>query len=288
MVWQKIDDGFGVHKKVIRIPRKKRLEAVGLWTLALNYSGRAGTDGILDLSELHECLARPAMVDELIRVDLWHGADHACETCAQPASGGVVIHDFLEYNPDAASSAGDLTARSEGGKHGNHIRWHESRGIVASGCEWCRIASPGESHTRSHTDRLGVAGESPGPVPGPDPQTDDVTYLPGVSPDPAARASDISPELALLIEEREFIRAEADKLGLRDVPRARRLLEGVVGPMPADDSYVIELVRAIVVLALAPVTHADGYVRTTCENSPDEVRSQWATVQSSSPIGAVA
>lgn len=116
----------------------------------------------------------------------------------------------------------------------------------------------------------------------------DVTYLPGVTPDPAARESGISPELALLVEEREFVRVEADKLGLRDVPRARRMLEAVVGPLPADDTYVIELVRAIVVLALAPVTNADAYVRTTCDNSPAEVQAQWATVQSNSPIGAVA
>lgn len=293
MVWQKIDDQFGVHKKVIRIPRRKRLEAIGLWLLVLNYSGRQGTDGVLEEHEIEECLGKPLILDQLVRVHLWHRPGHECESCSQPPAGGIVIHDFLVYNPDAASTTGERESKSEGGRHGNHVRWHEQRGVVAAGCEWCTpsdIRSVGESEsdgiTDSTTDRIVVASESPGPVPVPDPLTD-VTYLPGVSSDPAARDG-IDPQLAAIIGEREFLAAEATRLGVRKLPEVRASLQAVVGPIVFNDSYILDLIRRIIELASEPVQNADAYVKSACVNSPDEVRAQWAAVLANAPKGLVA
>jgi hypothetical protein len=279
MGWDKNDDQFGIHRKVIRIPKKTRLAAVGLWALTKNYSARALTDGVIEAHELDELDAPATLIAELVRVELWHRGDAVCEKCvAQLAEKGhtsavpadaIVIHDYLDYNPSRKEA---LAAREK-----ERVRKASQRASTRS-----------PSGTPTGSD---LESDHPVPVPVPSPVPSpltDVTYLPGVSPDPAARESGISPELALLVEEREFIRAEADKLALRDVPKARRHLEAVVGPMPADDAFVIELVRAIVMLALAPVTNADGYIRTTCENSPAEVQAQWATVQINSPMGAVA
>ena len=104
MGWQKIDDQFGVSQKVIRIPRKRRQQVVGLWVLAGNYSARALTDGRLEAHELEEIDARPADVAELVRVGLWHRHGTACasEDCVPAPAGGVTIHDYLRYNPSRA------------------------------------------------------------------------------------------------------------------------------------------------------------------------------------------
>ncbi len=102
MVWQKIDDQFGISRKVIRIPKRNRLAAIGLWTLAGNYSVRALTDGALEQHELDELGAPAGIIAELVRVDLWHGHGHECVRCLPAPVGGVIIHDFLHYNPSKA------------------------------------------------------------------------------------------------------------------------------------------------------------------------------------------
>lgn len=165
MVWQRVDDQFGVSKKVTRISPKQRLAAVGLWELASNYSARESTDGVLDAAELESVLATRPLVAELVRVELWHGPEHGCEHCVQPPKGGIVIHDFLEYNPDASSVAAARESKSDGGRLGNHVRWHVQRGLTDPRCDLCAIAEPiappiGKGSLRNPP--------VPGPVPDPD------------------------------------------------------------------------------------------------------------------------
>lgn len=104
MVWQKIDDQFGVSKKVIRIPKRRRQQCIGLWTLAGNYAVRALTDGVLEEHELDELDARRADVDELVRVELMHRHGFECDSefCVPAPENGVTLHDFLRYNPSRA------------------------------------------------------------------------------------------------------------------------------------------------------------------------------------------
>jgi hypothetical protein len=99
MVWQRNDDQYGVSRKITRIPVTAlgvpiKLAAVGLDQLAKNYSCREMTGGILDAVELDSVLATPVLVDELVRVELWHRTGHDCEECVQPPPRGIVIHDF--------------------------------------------------------------------------------------------------------------------------------------------------------------------------------------------------
>ncbi len=114
MVWQKIDDQFGVSQKVIRIPRKRRQQCIGLWTLAGNYATRALTDGRLEVHELDELDARKTDIDELVRVGLWHRPGDPCDSpyehCRPAPDGGVSIHDFLVYNPSREKVLADREA----------------------------------------------------------------------------------------------------------------------------------------------------------------------------------
>jgi len=99
MTWFKVDDGLFAHPKVRRIPRDLRPRLLGLWTLAGAISSRDLTEGRLAAWDLEEIGAGDADVDGLAEAGLWHRVDHQCARCAQPESGGIVIHDFLAYNP---------------------------------------------------------------------------------------------------------------------------------------------------------------------------------------------
>lgn len=261
MVWQKIDDQFGVSKKVTRIPRKQRLAAVGLWELAANYSVRALTDAVLDENELDEVLATPALTDLLIRVDLWHGTGHECDRCAQPPAGGIVIHDLLVYNPDVSSVKANRDIKSEGGKQGNHIRWHERRGITDPSCDWCAIG-----------DRfvVDVASDSlrnpPGPVPGPVPERPtDIGTDTQSSPDPNVRA--FGPD-----EFNEIVTQRAQRAGIQNLGKLYALLTDTVNGH-LSPTGAIELAEVIVSRSQQPVKDVDRYVASSCQKSPDDV--QW-------------
>lgn len=271
MVWQRNDDQYGVSKKITRIPRRDvkaplRLAAVGLDQLAMNYSVRALTDGVLDESELDEVLATRLLIAELVRVGRWHQPGHDCESCVQPPAGGVVIHDFLVYNPDAASVLAGRSEQSAGGKHGNHVRWHEARGIADPTCEWCAtgMRSPKRSKPESEGESVHESLRNPpGPVPGPVPQTDTITARPP-STDPAAREGDRD----------EIIHSEQERLRIKSIDRLRRAFMPVVGSI-ADPLLVIGLTEKRLIQSKRHVRSVEAYIETACTNSPGEIREDW-------------
>lgn len=257
MVWQKIDDQFGVSKKVTRIPRRSRLAAIGLWELASNYSVRALTDGVLDENELDEVMATPALIGVLVGVGLWHAQGHACSRCVQPADGGIVIHDFLEYNPDASSVGAGRDEKSEGGRHGNHIRWHVNRRITDPSCDWCAIAS-------------GSLRNPPGPVPGPVPEDlTDIGNPPQSSPVVTVGAE--GPD-----EVDEIVAQKARRAGIRDIAKLGRVLRSTVNG-PLTSSSAVELAVLIADRSQHPVKNIDAYVASACRNSPEDVQHWYDT-----------
>jgi hypothetical protein len=257
MVWQKIDDQFGVSKKVTRIPRKHRLAAVGLWELASNYSVRALTDGVLDENELDDVMATPALISLLVGVGLWHTETHSCPRCVVPPTGGVVIHDFLEYNPDASSVDAGRDEKSEGGKHGNHIRWHLNRRITDPKCDWCAIAS-------------GSLRNPPGPVPGPVP--DDLTDM----GDETQSSPVVTAGTEGLDEVSEIVIQKARNAGVRDIRKLYPILARTIqGPLSA--SAAVELAQVIAERSQHPVKDVDAYVATACRKSPEDVQHWYDT-----------
>ena len=154
MVWQKTDDQFGVSKKVVRIPRARRFQVIGLWTLAGNYACRVLSDGVLEAHELDELGARKADIAELVRVGLWHENAHDCAKCVAVQVGTIVIHDFLVYNPSRAEV--------EAAKEAERLRKAAYRAS--------KKASPVGRPTGTDTGTpAGRDPESELPVPGPSP-----------------------------------------------------------------------------------------------------------------------
>jgi hypothetical protein len=88
-VWFKVDDGFYSSQKVLSIPRTHRLAAVGLWTMAGNWSGRELSDGVVPAFVLDELGATPRLRQALVEARLW--LDHP--------EGGIEFKNWEDFQP---------------------------------------------------------------------------------------------------------------------------------------------------------------------------------------------
>lgn len=248
MVWQRIDDQFGVSQKVIRIPRKRRQQVVGLWTLANNYAVRALTDGVVEEHELDELDAKELDIKELVRVELWHSRGHKCDACPQPPAGGIVFHDFLDYNFSREQVMAD--------REKERVRKAAQR------------AKRGPSGTPDGTPdgRDSVSGDPvpsrPDPVPSP---LTDMTHEPQSGP-----VGDGSPNG---LDGAEVISLKARTAGIKDLAEVMRLLRPIVGAI--SEAGAIELVRETTSRARNEVKNVDAYFARACRSSPDEVRADY-------------
>lgn len=71
MPWFKVDDGFATSKPVLRIPRRYRCAAIGLWTLAGTWCAKELTDGHVPAHYLEEVGTTKAIADHLVKAELW-------------------------------------------------------------------------------------------------------------------------------------------------------------------------------------------------------------------------
>lgn len=69
--WFNVDDGFANSKPVLRIPRRYRCPAIGLWTLAGSWSAKELTDGFIPDHAIEEFASTPAMAGFLVKAGLW-------------------------------------------------------------------------------------------------------------------------------------------------------------------------------------------------------------------------
>jgi hypothetical protein len=118
MPWFKVDDGFSTSRKVISIPRRDRLAAVGLWTMAGNFAAKELTDGHVPAYVLDDLGATPELIDLLVASGLWD----------RDEQGEIWFHDWCEYQPSASEyrekQAKLKAKRSEDGKIAAAKRWH--------------------------------------------------------------------------------------------------------------------------------------------------------------------
>lgn len=71
MAWFKVDDRFASSKPVLRIPRRYRAAAVGLWTLAGTWSAQEELDGFVPDYMLDQLSGTEALARTLVSVGLW-------------------------------------------------------------------------------------------------------------------------------------------------------------------------------------------------------------------------
>lgn len=86
--WFKVDDGLPMSRKVLGIPRRRRMAAIGLWTLAGAWCARELTDGRVPEWLIDELGANKVSVDDLVAVGLW-----------KPELNGWLYHDWHNHQP---------------------------------------------------------------------------------------------------------------------------------------------------------------------------------------------
>lgn len=102
MVWFRMDDSFPSHPKVLGIPRRDRLAAIGLWTLAGGWCAKQLTDGYLAKHMLEEIGGSQRLAATLVEVGLW-----------EISEGGYQFHDWDHYNPTREEVEADRSAARE-------------------------------------------------------------------------------------------------------------------------------------------------------------------------------
>lgn len=152
-----VDDKLHSHIKWISATKGAR----ALWTSALSWCMDHLTDGFVPKEVLRRLDGTPGEARSLVSVGLW-----------EVAEGGWQFHDWAERNPDADSIRAKRAKESDGGREGNHVRWHVKRKLRVPECEFCQ-AMPPESGASSGTRSGGRDGtrfppeSSPAPAPSP-------------------------------------------------------------------------------------------------------------------------
>lgn len=94
MSWAKFDDRYDDNPKVKAVWRSNRA-AVGLHAMAITYSSRHETDGLIDRVWLEERLPgkkeREKTLDALVMVGLFEPV----------GDGRFLVHDYLDFNPSS-------------------------------------------------------------------------------------------------------------------------------------------------------------------------------------------
>jgi len=147
MAWGKVDDKLHASVKWRRASKGGR----ALWTTALSWCSDQENGGQVPSDMLRVLDGTPSDAKSLVSAGLW-----------DTTGDGWEFHDWADYNPDSASAKAVREAKSDGGKQGNHARWHVKRKVRVPGCEFCE--SDPESDNRLDSDRTSESGPNP-PVP---------------------------------------------------------------------------------------------------------------------------
>lgn len=99
MAWFKVDDGFFSSKPVLRIARRYRLPAVGLWTLAGTWSAQEELDGFVPDYVLEELCGTPAIAAQLVSAGLWENVE---SSNSERGLAGWQFRNWSKYQPTKA------------------------------------------------------------------------------------------------------------------------------------------------------------------------------------------
>jgi hypothetical protein len=207
MPWFKVDDGLPSSRKVLGIPRRDRLAAIGLWTLGGAWSAKELQDGAVPSYMIVELGATRRVAEALVAAGLW-----------SRTSSGYAFVNWDEFQPTRA----DVVAARE--KNAEKLRkWRR------------RNQEQNQDETGSVTELQDGSGEvrNPAPVPArPDPTS------PPIGGEDVADRTDVAELcdlLADLVEENGSKRPAVTKAWLdagrllldrdgRDLETAKRLL----------------------------------------------------------------
>ena len=101
-MWFKMDDKFHSSKKLMKIPKRARFGAAGLWSIAGSWCGEQLTDGFVPKYMLDAWGPPPSASSALVDVGLWAHAE-----------GGFQFVNWSEYQPTKADVERDRARNRE-------------------------------------------------------------------------------------------------------------------------------------------------------------------------------
>ncbi len=124
MAWFKVDDKLHASRKLLKIPRRHRLAALGLWTLAGSWCADQETDGVVPDYMIEEWGGTSLLVKQLVAVGLWVQLDHNSNAtgsqleCNSGATQSQLdynwqFHNWGEYQPTKAQLQADRKKNAE-------------------------------------------------------------------------------------------------------------------------------------------------------------------------------
>lgn len=102
MAWFKVDDGFHSSRKVLSIPRRSRLAAIGAWSIAGSWCADELTDGHVPDFMILEWGFPATIPATLVDSGLW-----------ERERGGYAFRNWAEYQPSKADVDAERTASRE-------------------------------------------------------------------------------------------------------------------------------------------------------------------------------
>lgn len=156
-----VDDAFYEFAREHRLPdcSVSFLMRAGSWSARNSRSGFVPATMLADFSDDPDQVKRTLCAAGLLeRVDGgWRIA----------GGHGITVVNAVDVAAKAAEAEAvaetERSAKSAGGQHGNHRRWHEKRGIRVPGCEFCGAAgteTAAPAKRTSHSDRMRLGSDS--------------------------------------------------------------------------------------------------------------------------------
>lgn len=102
MAWFKVDDKLHSSRKLLRIPRRHRLAALGLWTMAGSWCADQLTDGIVPDYMIEEWGGSKVLVEWLVKAELWLELPE-----------GTEFKNWAEYQPTKAEKEAEREKNRE-------------------------------------------------------------------------------------------------------------------------------------------------------------------------------
>ena len=153
MAWYKVDDRLPTSRKVLRIPRDRRVAAIGVWTLAGAWSAHDLTDGFIPAYMIEEWGGCETDADALVDAGLW-------ERSEDDGDEGFQFVNWGEYQPLKA----DIEAYREKEREKKRRQRRDSNGKFAGQATVPEV-SPGDSGGTPQGLPPDGGGESAVPVP---------------------------------------------------------------------------------------------------------------------------
>ena len=102
MAWFKVDDGFHASRKLLKIPKRARFAAIGLWTVAGSWAADQLTDGNVPDYMIREWGSPPAAPEALVDAGLW-----------ERTHDGYLFYNWHEYQPSKQDVDAERAASRE-------------------------------------------------------------------------------------------------------------------------------------------------------------------------------